>query len=588
MRSSRALAVVRSPESVRRIPQASWVLPLSPRVRAPPDRLVAHRPEDLLNEADFREIESRAREVAQGWWEATPPSAFTWRKLNVASCFTYELRFVARDVLKASWILKAAIERSGAGALVTDVPPLHDVIPPYPYMSAVGSILEDLASSSGLRLERLDATEAASRPPRSRALIKAYATVAARQAMPRLRAGRLIVGIGPFPDSYGPIAREWSKRQGSMVVASSIRAPLRANASVGLYFVPFEAFVSRDDRDEMQSFIAAAVNSTPAALPPHLRFDALDGWEKVFLGDVRRRLQRDLPILACLRVAFGRGLEKAARLLLMETLSPASKAAVACARDSGIPVVVLQHGVIANAAVHRETDAECIASWGTLDAAWFSSNLARSTRVEPTGNPRYDDLSVPRKRPVHPALRGIPAGSRILLFASSPFGHAVATDSLWNHDALQSAAVDAIRRIKEAYLLFKRHPAERPGPLPGTSSGSDERVKEVVGGDTFSLIRASEVVLSMGSTVALEAMILDRPVIFLGPPHPDSPFHPPEDGGGLRALRGDDLGGFVSRLMADARFRAETLRGQREYLRRYYTPVDGHAADRVVEFLIRG
>src|SRR5256885_6395519 len=270
MRSSRALAVLVDPGSLGQIPESSRVLPVSPRVRATPDRLMAHRPEDILTEADLHRIESQAREVAEDWWKATSPGVFLWRNLNVAACFTHDLRFVARDALKTSRILKAAIERSGAESLITDVPAIRDVFPAYPYMVSVGSILDVFARSYGLHLEKLDPGKAPPRVSRRRGILKAYGTVAARQAIPQLRTGRSLVGIGPFPESFAPIARQWSKGNGSVVVASSIRTPLRTRASVGLYFAPLEAFLSRNDQAEMQAFITAAVDSTPTTLPSPL------------------------------------------------------------------------------------------------------------------------------------------------------------------------------------------------------------------------------------------------------------------------------------------------------------------------------
>jgi CDP-glycerol glycerophosphotransferase (TagB/SpsB family) len=178
------------------------------------------------------------------------------------------------------------------------------------------------------------------------------------------------------------------------------------------------------------------------------------------------------------------------------------------------------------------------------------------------------------------------AGSRIALFASQPFVQGRVSDSPWDrHEILRSVAT--VADLAGVALVVKWHPSETPEPLP-VSQPVERSIRQFHRADTLELIRKADVVMAVSSTVALEAIILDRPVIFLGPLDPDSPFHPPEDGGGLRALRGDDLSGFLGRLMADARFREETLRGQRDYLRRYYTPLDGHAADRVVDFLTRG
>jgi len=354
-----------------------------------------------------------------------------------------------------------------------------------------------------------------------------------------------------------------------------------------LYFGPLDAFSTERDKAEVQSFVTTAIQAIPSKVPPALA-GGIDGWDEVFLEDVRARIQRDLSDLASLRVAFSRGLERSVRVLLMETHSPLAKVAVTCARKAGIPVVVLQHGVIADPTSYRDTEADHVAAWGALDAAWFRANLSRPGRIEPTGNPRYDRLSIPLKVARHASLQGIPVKSRILLFASAPFGHLRATDSLWDHEALLSMAIGAAHEIKDAFLLFKHHPAEQPAPVPGNSRGSSKRFREVSGGDTFALIEASEIVLSIGSTVTLEAMYLNRPTIFLGRADPQSPFHPPEDGAGLRAHSEDELKVQLVRLIEDTAFRRDVLRNQKSYLEKSFAPLDGRAAERVVALLRAG
>lgn len=585
MVSGNILAFLAHPDSLGRIPDTSRVLPLSPRVRVNRARLVAPRPEDLLSDEDFRSIDEAARKVASDWWKAAPDGTYLWRGINVGECFSYDLRFVARDVLKADLVAKRAIEQSSADSLVTDVPPISGSFPPYPYLVGIGSILEEFASASGFPFRRLYVAETPQERIRRRLILRAYGLLASRKALFHLRSGHPIVGVGPFPETYGPVAAARSAGDGVMVVVSSLTAPLRADPSRGLYFAPFDSFLTSGEREEIRSFITGCVKSIPTAPSRHTPYPGSKQSESVFLVDLRRRLQERLGDVAGLCVAFEKGLGRASRLLLLETHSPVSKAAVKCGRQRAIPLVVIQHGVIADPESYVETDADDIAAWGPLDAAWFSSHLPARVRVSPTGNPRYDSLTTAPRPSTNPALQHIPRGLRAVLFASAPFGHLRSADSLWDHEALHAVVVEAVGGVQEAFLLFKRHPAERPGASPPGSHADQGRSREVVGGDTFGLIRASELVITIGSSVAIEAMYLGRSVVFLGLPNPESPFHPPEDGAGLRVRTAEELEGQVRRLLREPDFRDRVLQGQRDYLQRCFAPLDGKASIRVAAFL---
>jgi len=131
------------------------------------------------------------------------------------------------------------------------------------------------------------------------------------------------------------------------------------------------------------------------------------------------------------------------------------------------------------------------------------------------------------------------------------------------------------RQLPEARFIIKWHPAEQP------EAGIGDGVSQVHRGNTLDLLRRSDVVLVVSSTVALEAMYLDRPVIFLGRADADSPFHPPEDGAGIRADGPDELLQQLRSLLANPLLRERVTTGQRAFLSRSYAPLDGQAAMRV-------
>lgn len=583
----KTLAFLAHPDSLGLVPADARVLPLSPHVAIPADRQIAQRPEALLNPEDFQRIEREARAIAGEWWKGANRGFLAWQSVDLGECFENEFQFVARDLLKGALVLEKALDHESPEALFVDVPPAMGKFPVYPYLFGMGSLLKAKAEIANLPLHSVTTPARPSRAGRRSTLARAYSAMTARQAFARLRAERPLVAVGPFPESYGPVARAWSQHDGATVVVGSSRAPLRADPAAGLYFTPFEAFLTAQDRREIRAFTTEALASLAMPGDPATR---LRGWElagPLFLEQVRLRLRDELFDLACQGTAFDRGLERAVHVLLMETHTPMAKAALRYARRKGLAASVLQHGVLADPESYRQTETQRIAAWGVSDAEWFQRNLPPPVRAEATGNPRYDFLARRAGTQDHPALHDVPDETPVILFASAPFGHLRASESPWERDRLQNMVLKAARGIEGALLVLKRHPSEAPEPLLSRAARDPNDVREVRGGDTFALIRRSAAVLSMGSTVALEAMYLDRPAVLLGEPNPQSPFQPPEEGGGLRAHTAEDLANQVRRLLHDTAFRERVLDGQRAYLRRAYAPLDGRASERVATFLRR-
>ena len=562
MAESRVLALLHSPRSLSALPAEARVLALSPRVVVEPQRRVASTPESLLPAGTAEQIEREARDLAERWWQGRSSSQFTWESVDLATCFSYGLRFVARDLLKSAALVDKLREKEQPTELVTDAPTSVLPFPSYPYLHAIGPLLRAWARKAALRFRTLPATQFRYRKSRQPSVLRAYSALAAKSAVRRLGGNHTLAAVGAFPEFYRPVAAAWAMEQGSTAVISPSSAPIRSDAALKMFYVPVESIPDAHRRAEIREFALRTLESFPTRLP--------------FSESDPDRLEGELQSMACLGSAFERGLEKASAVLTMETHTPFSRAAVRYARRKDVPLTVLQHGVVADPASYRETETDRVAVWGPRDAEWFERNLAPSVFVEPTGNPRYDALTS------HMApSEGRRPSSHIVTFASAPFGHLSAADSPWDRDRLQRMVLDAIDGFPDAQLIVKRHPAEAPEPLPSTNV----RLSEVTGGDTLALIRSSSVVLSRGSTVALEAMYLDRPSIFLGPPVPESPFCPPEDGGGLRAVTSAELHDLLRRLFYDFDFRKGIVESQREYLKHSFAPLDGRASGRLVSFL---
>src|SRR3990170_318902 len=440
MDDTRTLAFVGRQETVDRLPPGARIVPMRPTLVIPTDRLLAPRPEALLDAEDCAVIDDRALRFASEWpLLPLTAEAFTWKGVNLAGCFGYELKIVARDVFKTAHVLANALEGFPAARIVTDTFPEELPFPPYPYMHAIGSLSEALAKAAGIPFQAL-APNAYARRAHSRGRVsRVYGRVAARRAMSVLdrASSRLIIAIGPHPEFYVPLAASWQRTGGAMIVVTPASAPIRADAQRGLHLLPAEAFLGPDDGPEIRRYVGRAQASLerPDASRPEIGMVGVSG---TLHRHLLARIRQELPVLAALGLGFERGLDRPEHVVLVETGSPLAKATVRYARARGRSLTVLQHGVLAGVFGYAETEADRVAAWGSTDAEWFRAHLGPDVRVAPTGCPRYDAMVGARAeaRSSRPQRSGRAA---VVLFASQPSVQDRASRSPWDRSGILEA-----------------------------------------------------------------------------------------------------------------------------------------------------
>src|SRR2546428_241965 len=194
-----------------------------------------------------------------------------------------------------------------------------------------------------------------------------------------------------------------------------------------------------------------------------------------------------------------------------DVYQPLAKAVVRHGRSRRMTVTGLQHGVGAGAFSYRATEGDRIAAWGPADAIWFRAHLDRSVGVEATGNPKYDMLVRSRKTPETTPRHATSRPPWKIILASQPFVQDRPSRSPWSRAATLGMAMEGTLQVPGAQLIIKWHPAEAGKVL------SEElprgRVRVARGGNAIPLIREAAAVLVISSTIALEAMLVGRPVV---------------------------------------------------------------------------
>jgi hypothetical protein len=197
-----------------------------------------------------------------------------------------------------------------------------------------------------------------------------------------------------------------------------------------------------------------------------------------------------------------------------------------------------------------------------------------------TGSPRLDGLvrTVATLLPEHIAAARDASGagpSRALVLFVSKYRQA-------RH--VLAALANTVAGMPDVQLAIKTHPAETPDAYAPVAMGrANIRVLPATA-PLAPLLRASRAVITVNSTVALDAGVLGIPALVIGLPNNLSPFV--EAGVMAGALTEAEIGPALQRILYDERFRQQIARARVAYLTRFGIGSDGRAAERSAEAVL--
>jgi len=144
--------------------------------------------------------------------------------------------------------------------------------------------------------------------------------------------------------------------------------------------------------------------------------------------------------------------------------------------------------------------------------------------------------------------------------------------------------VEAIAGMTDAHLAVKCHPAEAPAPYERVA-GSTPNVRVLSSGaDLAALVACADLLVTVNSTAAVEAMALDVPGLVLALPNNLSPF---VEAGVLAGVeRCAEIGPAIRGLLYDQEKRQQLSSRRRAFVSRYGIVSEGGAADRAADAIL--
>ncbi len=205
-----------------------------------------------------------------------------------------------------------------------------------------------------------------------------------------------------------------------------------------------------------------------------------------------------------------------------------------------------------------------------------------------TGSPRLDALAsdVTRLTPseIDQARTLAGAGSRTLVLVTTKHREA---------QGVLGMLLDAAASCPGVHVAIKTHPAETPEVYADLVAGHPNVTVLPASAPLAPLLRASRAVVTVNSTVALDAAVLGVPALVIGLPNNLSPFVEAGMMAGVAGAGADEIGSGHDRILRalqqilyDEEFRRELALAQRGFLTRFSITADGRAAERAAEAIV--
>ncbi|MFO0680443.1 MAG: hypothetical protein U0234_00255 [Sandaracinus sp.] len=254
--------------------------------------------------------------------------------------------------------------------------------------------------------------------------------------------------------------------------------------------------------------------------------------------------------------------------------TPDGRALVRAAREVGAPVFAIQHGHLEiRDPTWDRADFDRMLLWGEVSRDVLVARGIPRERLLVVGAPWLDAV------PVHEGPTYPPTQPTALL-ALSGAGHSV---GLAEHRAIVGRVIEAARELPSLRWNVRVHRKDDPRlyePLRALGA----RVEQIGERRPIALdLAEAHVLVTVGSTTALDAMLADVPALTLARENGDEAGY--VDAGGVVKV---EVGASLARALTEVvqTGAPETRARARQYVGRYFGRRDGRAAHRSVEALL--
>jgi glycosyltransferase involved in cell wall biosynthesis len=204
-----------------------------------------------------------------------------------------------------------------------------------------------------------------------------------------------------------------------------------------------------------------------------------------------------------------------------------------------------------------------------------------------TGQPRYDKLYLTNDYSKEAFIKrnNLDENSKLILYTAQPVGLEMPKIG---RDLTMQALVGVAKKLSGVSIIVKPHPREKNEKYFSKFRASDVPLCVLSrSSDTYEAINACDVLVTMSSTTALEAMIMDKPVILMDPTNDQLSLPYIDYGAAMGARTQRDLAEAIEKILKDSTVREALRAGRRRLVFELAYIQDGRAVERIVDVIFQ-
>ena len=248
-----------------------------------------------------------------------------------------------------------------------------------------------------------------------------------------------------------------------------------------------------------------------------------------------------------------------------------------------VPTILISHGIYFPTKIYIPT-CKHVAVWGPKFKDYMILKGLDKQQVTVTGAPNYDALTKLESKEELRRAFDLPIDRHIITFATQGFSEQITRKLIYE-------VLKNVKELKEVLLIIKPHPRENPKSYSNflREFNADIFADEIIlmhGVNTSKLIKASDLLLTVHSTVALEANVIGTPVVTLNFTEEKDTFYSKE-GGAVGIENPEALKDVIYKALYDEKFKERMSIGRNRFLQKYCFNEDRGATERAANLVMQ-
>ncbi len=274
--------------------------------------------------------------------------------------------------------------------------------------------------------------------------------------------------------------------------------------------------------------------------------------------------------------------EKPDMIVLFCEFNHDSKVLINLARERNIILYYVQHSILYESPLTKQLFSDFMAIDGIRTKMSLEGYGIDSNKLIVAGRPCYDDV-IKNKDMIDESIYkkfGIDKTKKIVLLATNPVGED-------NSKKLITTVVNTVKEFENMQLIIKPHPQESIDFYKSLLSELNYNENAVINYNTFELIKIADIVMVVHSTVGLEAMMLDKPVICINLFNLPESVPYVESGAAIGVYKEEELKGVIQKIMMDSEEGKKLAVARKNFAEEFNYKNDGKATDRVADSILK-